>query len=117
MPQPQHLTATGPDGTEQTDFRPPLAYGDGHNGEYSDAAHEERDAAQRGDGPLPESAAHQGGCRPRFAEHGLQTQRNGRHAERLSRLPVEQNRITLLLDLEQIVSIQAEAHYYLSLWI
>ncbi|MDJ0934402.1 MAG: MHYT domain-containing protein [Kiloniellales bacterium] len=31
--------------------------------------------------------------------------------ERLTRLPVERNKTTLLLDLEQIVSIQAEAHY------
>ena len=31
--------------------------------------------------------------------------------DRLSRLPVEQNKTTLLLDLDQIVSIQAEAHY------
>ena len=29
----------------------------------------------------------------------------------LARLPVEQNKATLLLDLEQVVSIQAEAHY------
>lgn len=36
---------------------------------------------------------------------------NGLHPERLTRLPVERNKTILLLDLEQIVSIQAEAHY------
>ena len=36
---------------------------------------------------------------------------NGLRPGRLSRLPVEQNKTTLLLDPEQIVSIQAEAHY------
>ncbi len=35
----------------------------------------------------------------------------GLRPERLTRLPVERNKTTLLLDLEQIVSIQAEAHY------
>ncbi len=35
----------------------------------------------------------------------------GQRPERLTRLPVERNKTTLLLDLEQIVSIQAEAHY------
>lgn len=36
---------------------------------------------------------------------------NGLQPGRLSRLPVEQNKTTLLLDPDQIVSIQAEAHY------
>ncbi|MDJ0944659.1 MAG: MHYT domain-containing protein [Kiloniellales bacterium] len=36
---------------------------------------------------------------------------NGLEPERLTRLPVERNKTTLLLDPEQIVSIQAEAHY------
>ncbi len=36
---------------------------------------------------------------------------NGLHAAPLARLPVERNKTTLLLDPDQIVSIQAEAHY------